>query len=151
KQEVQQEAKDRNKLQADLAAYKNLVRDLPENKTLIGNIADAAKANSTDCANSVAAFADKVGIKALDGMRANDQIDYMTKNWKQLTPEEAQERANQGKPTFFGKTDQPNGHDGMVVPGWLDPRFQQPSMAGGAMHKDPVTGDITAGVAFNTD
>jgi hypothetical protein len=138
------------KLKADLDQYKSLVRSTPDNKKLIDSIAQAATANSKDCANSVAAFSDKFGNKSLDGLRANEQIKYMADNWKQLTPQEAQERANQGKPTYFGKTDSPNGHDGMIVPGWLDTRFQQPSLAGGAMHKN-ADGTITEGQAYSPD
>jgi hypothetical protein len=112
----------------------------------ISNLADA---NKTDCANSVAAVAETLGITDLNGKRANEQIQHMEDNWKKVTPAEAQELANQGKLAVAGvKNDGGHGHVALAVPGSVDERFKHPKLAGGSYNSsDPSK----PGAAYSKD
>lgn len=113
-------------------------------------IAEAAEKNKTDCANSVAAAAEALGVTGLKGKRANDQIDFMKANWDTLTPKEAQDAANMGRLAVAGRKDTPHGHVAIVVPGASDKRFGHghPNLAGGSLDPDHPS---EPGRAYSTD
>ena len=95
-------------------------------------------------------------LSELNGKLANQQDDYMDKNWEAVDAKTAQERANNGDLVVAGLSDNPHGHTSIVVPGdgavKPDGRFY-PNVEGGAMNKwarDHGTGDYTAGDVWST-
>jgi hypothetical protein len=151
-------------LTAGIETLKNQIRNIPTTKNMVDQIAKAANDNSTDCNKSASAIADVFGLKGPDGKNplagkdANAQIQYMISAWKEITPEQAQDLSNLGKPAFAGRmgSGQPgdvHGHIALVVPGWLDDKYQQPLLAGGALDTDnpgtPGTAFSTGGKAIN--
>jgi len=100
--------------------------------------------------------ANAMGHPELNGKLANQQVDYMDKNWEAVDAKTAQERANNGDLVVAGLSDNPHGHTSIVVPGdgavKPDGRFY-PNVEGGAMNKwarDHGTGDYTAGDVWST-
>lgn len=91
----------------------------------------AAKNHRRNCSGSVREAALKLGIDLsvkTVGPQANHQVDYMEKNWKKVSMEEAKELAEQGFFVVAGRKDRPHGHVTIVVKG------------PGVTRPDPVTG-----------
>jgi hypothetical protein len=87
----------------------------------------ATKKHANNCSGSVREAAKMLGIKLL-GQQANNQVDYMAKNWRQVSMEEAKQLADQGVFVVVGRKHYPHGHVAIVVPG------------SGLLSPDPVTG-----------
>ena len=131
--------------------------DAEARKKKLKDTADQARANNPKhCNESTAEVANAMGHPELNGKLANQQVDYMDKNWEAVDAKTAQERANNGDLVVAGLSDNPHGHTSIVVPGdgavKPDGRFY-PNVEGGAMNKwarDHGTGDYTAGDVWST-
>ncbi|HEY9600273.1 MAG TPA: hypothetical protein V6C85_01590 [Allocoleopsis sp.] len=91
----------------------------------------AAKNNRRNCSGSVREAALNLGIDLsvkTAGSQANNQVDYMEKNWRKVSMEEAKELADRGIFVVAGRKDWPHGHVTIVVKGL------------GVNRPDPVTG-----------
>lgn len=111
--------------------------------------------NEGNCSGSVAKTMTKMGNTELNGKVANDQVDYMEKNWKTVSAQEAQDLANAGQPVVAGLAN-PNGHGhvAVVVPGdgaiKPDKNFY-PNVQGGSLGGAGKSwGDKTSGDVWNT-
>jgi hypothetical protein len=69
----------------------------------------------------------------LDGMTANEQIDYMNVNWSKVDLHEAMRLASEGQLVVAGLKGEAgrHGHVAVVMPGGPDPRTHWPVVAGG--------------------
>jgi len=91
----------------------------------------AAKNNKRNCSGSVREAALNLGIDLsvkTVGPQANNQVDYMDKNWRKVSMEEAKELADRGGFVVAGRKDWPHGHVTIVVKG------------SGVIRPDPITG-----------
>lgn len=91
----------------------------------------AAKNHRRNCSGSVRETALNLGIDLsikTVGPQANHQVDYMEKNWRKVSMEEAKELADRGVFVVAGRKDRPHGHVTIVVKG------------SGVTRPDPVTG-----------
>jgi hypothetical protein len=116
------------------------------------------------CSDSTAEVARAFGITDLDGLDANQQLEFMRRNWDELEPSDAQALANKAALVVAGKSGRSiadengnrtraGGHVAIVVPGDLADGTH-PLVAGGAgmLIKNSTTGRITLvkGPAFST-
>lgn len=115
----------------------------------------AARNNRYACNQSTAAVADAYGHNELDGKDANGQVAYMNDNWKTVSAQEAQERANRGELVVAGlANDGGHGHVAVVTPGSgavaPDENFY-PQVTGGAMNQQYgySEGEKTAGQVWS--
>jgi len=90
-----------------------------------------------------------LGVSDLNDKKANDQIDYMKRNWIEITSAEAaQELANRGTPVVAGVPEEGSGHTMIVIPGKLkelpDKKFY-PMVKGGGKGDGQSDGTKCAG------
>ena len=73
----------------------------------------------THCNQFVAEVAGKCGFKGLDGLLANDIVDYIANSdqWSECSMTQAQQLANQGTLIIAGIKDEPHGHVNVICPG----------------------------------
>jgi hypothetical protein len=74
---------------------------------------------TTHCNQFVAEVALKCGFKGLDGLLANDIVDYLANSdqWSETPMDKAQELANKGTLIIAGVHGDPHGHVNVVCPG----------------------------------
>jgi hypothetical protein len=78
---------------------------------------EALKKHGSNCSGSTAAVAEALGHEELSGLNANEQVDYMAKNWNSVDAETAKALAEQGELVVAGKTGKSHGHTAVIVPG----------------------------------
>jgi hypothetical protein len=114
---------------------KMLFTNTPDSGDKIKSIAvEAAKNNFNNCSGSVREVANKRGI-ALGGAQANDQVQYMEENWREVSMEDAKKLADNGKLVVAGLAEPRNGHVAVVVKGNGVQREGKtwPNVAGGSL------------------
>ncbi len=108
-------------------------RELAQRAERLKQVAiQAARNNRRNCSGSVREAAKKLGIDLsvqTAGPQANNQVDYMEKNWRKVSAQEAKELAEQGVFVVAGRKNYPHGHVAVVVTGR------------GAIKPNPVTGE----------
>lgn len=78
---------------------------------------DALKKYPNACNQSTAAAAAAMGHPELNGMNANEQVEYMAKNWQSVDAKTAQKLAEEGNLVVAGLKGDGHGHTAIVVPG----------------------------------
>ncbi len=123
-------------------------------KKLLKDAADKAYENHPDnCNKSTAETLNILGIQDLkENMTANDQIDYMERNWETVSAYRAQNLANRGVVVVAGLKEIGHGHTAVVVPGEPVTKKNEncyvdyPMVEGGAMNVIARSkGDLSAG------
>jgi hypothetical protein len=88
----------------------------------------APRNGSTFCNQAVAYVAHKFGYERFNGKLANEMVDILSndKSWHRVTPQEAAERAAEGRLVIAARRDAPHGHVAIVRPGTLEssPKWQ---------------------------
>jgi hypothetical protein len=126
-------------------------------------VRDAALNHPASCNDTTAEVARAFGIDDLDGLDANQQLEFMKRTWDELDPPDAQDLANKARLVVAGKPGQSitdkegnrmraGGHVAIVVPGELA-EGTHPLVAGGAgvLIKNTTTGriNLVRGPAFS--
>lgn len=100
------------------------------------------------CNQSTSKVAQDYGINDLDHMRANDQVSYINKNWKEVDSHTAQDLANKGSLVVAGlQNSEGSGHTAIVSPGAGAEKHGEfyPNVSGGGSEKGRSDGTRTVG------
>jgi hypothetical protein len=114
---------------------KMLATNTPNSGDYVKSIAaEAARKNFDNCSGSVREVANKLGF-ALGGAQANDQVEYMEENWREVSMDDAKKLADNGKLVIAGLAEPKNGHVAIVVKGNGIQREGKtwPNVAGGSL------------------
>jgi hypothetical protein len=90
--------------------------NMPDNGLLSGFCPLARKVSPGNCSGLLKFMASMVGVYLPD-KQANDLIDFMATYWTQITEDQAQDYADQGRFVVAGKKNQPNGHVVVIMSG----------------------------------